>query len=269
MATGTLILHKGARLVEREVLEAVKAPEPTETWFPVTHGDVYRNATETLRNAGYRIRREQLALSANQAQFFGTLDLEGELTRGVSLAVGLRNSIDQTLPLGFCAGNRVFVCDNLSFGSELLVKRKHTRFGQDRFAEAIALAVGSLASFQVQEAAKIELFRREPLSLEQGDSVIVRAFEADLIPARALKRVIAEYHQPSHDEFLPLTRWRLLNAFTEALKPYQGTSPQESALRTISFQALLQPPTEGPPAREIVLVPQGDGRFAPEGDFLD
>jgi hypothetical protein len=33
------------------------------------------------------------------------------LCPGVSLAVGIRNSWDQSFPLGFCAGARVFVCD--------------------------------------------------------------------------------------------------------------------------------------------------------------
>lgn len=38
----------------------------------------------------------------------------------------------------------VFVCYNLAFRSELLVRRKHTRFGHTRFVEAIAQAVGTL-----------------------------------------------------------------------------------------------------------------------------
>ena len=95
----------------------------------------------------------------NEAQFFATLDLAASIGTGVALSVGIRNSIDKTLPLGFCAGNRVFVCDNLSFSAELLVNRKHTVNGGARFREAIALAAGRLRVFRASEAARVGLMQ--------------------------------------------------------------------------------------------------------------
>src|SRR4051812_22884309 len=70
-----------------------------------------------------------IRLSRGDARLFATVDLGSPLATGVTLAVGIRNSFDKSLPLGFVAGNRVFVCDNLAFRSDLSVKRKHTRFG--------------------------------------------------------------------------------------------------------------------------------------------
>jgi hypothetical protein len=62
--------------------------------------------------------------------------------------VGVRNSVDKSFPLGFCAGARVFICDNLAFRSELLVKRPHTINGERRFNQAIAEAVSQLSSLR-------------------------------------------------------------------------------------------------------------------------
>ena len=113
-------------------------------------------SARSLHGAGFEIRRLRFAVARRDARMFATMDLETSLARGVSLAVGIRNSTDKSLPLGFCAGSRVFVCDNLAFRSELLVHRKHTRFGEERFQEEICEAVTALDQFRVAEAARIE-----------------------------------------------------------------------------------------------------------------
>ena len=50
-------------------------------------------------------------MSRGDSQFFGTIDLESPIVEGVSLAVGVRNSIDKSLPIAFAAGERIFICD--------------------------------------------------------------------------------------------------------------------------------------------------------------
>jgi hypothetical protein len=110
MASSTLMLHCGARRVSRDELAAVPTPAPTATWFPVPHLSVLDTTIERLAEAGYRVRKTDLALNREGRQFFGTLDLDTPLVNGVTLAVGIRNSCDKSFPLGFAAGNRVFVC---------------------------------------------------------------------------------------------------------------------------------------------------------------
>ena len=73
------------------------------------------------------------------SRFFGTLDLASPLAERTSLCVGIRNSTDQSFPLGFVAGSRVFVCDNLAFRSELMVRRKHTLHGERDFVRKMKL----------------------------------------------------------------------------------------------------------------------------------
>ena len=52
--------------------------------------------------------------------------------------------------------------------------------------------------------------------------------------------------QPSHADFGPRTRWSLVNAFTEVLRPDCRSNPQAFAGRTSRLSALLEPPDEGP-----------------------
>jgi hypothetical protein len=123
MATSSLCLHRGAIEVDRHMLSTFEAPPPSGRWYPLKHSHVVQKVCDTLEASGYQIARERIAVVRDGHRMFGTLDLSATLVSGVTLAVGIRNSTDKSFPLGFCAGNRVFVCDNLSFRSELLVKR--------------------------------------------------------------------------------------------------------------------------------------------------
>jgi hypothetical protein len=236
-----IVLHRGARPATRDQIAAVPVPEPTDTWFPVGHGVVLDTVVETLEASQYRVERTQLALARDERQFFGTLDLRSEIGNGATLAVGVRNSINKSLPIGFCAGSRVFVCDNLSFQSELLVSRKHTRFGGERFREAIAHAVGKLAQFREAEAGRITVFMNTEIDDVHAESLILRAYEQKVISHLQLPDVLKEWRQPQHTEFEPRTAWSLFNAFTEALKPIGRSSPQMFSDRTIRLHGLLLP----------------------------
>ena len=57
--------------------------------------------------------------------------------------------------MGFCAGSRVFVCDNLAFRSDLMVRRKHSTNGVAHFSADIATAVMQLRPFKDAETAAI------------------------------------------------------------------------------------------------------------------
>src|SRR4051812_32640152 len=102
-----LVLHRGARIVQPDELVTVEAPPPTDTWFPLKHGIVLNRVTETLTASGYEIQKQSLALSADNQRFFATLDLQANVMEGVNLSIGIRNSTDKSLPIGFCAGERI------------------------------------------------------------------------------------------------------------------------------------------------------------------
>lgn len=239
MAEARLMLHCGARQVERQELAKVSTPPATATWFPVAHSTVIDTVEQSLTNAGLAIRKTDYGLSRNDGRMFATMSLESELVPGVSLAVGIRNSIDKSFPLGFCAGNRVFCCDNLAFRSDLLVKRKHTRNGHVRFTEAIAAAVVTLDQFRQHEAKRIQAFQFADITDERAESLMLKSFEAGIVSHRALPKVIEEWRKPSFDDFTGKNLWSLLNAFTHVLNARARTNPQQHAGITMRLGGLL------------------------------
>lgn len=241
MADSNLVLHRGAKPVTPEELERYAAPPPEGRWVPLAHGRVLDVVTRTLGEAGYAVERQKLGVLRDGSRFFGTLDLKSPVAEGVSLAVGVRNSVDKSFPLGFCAGSRVFVCDNLAFSSELLVRRKHTLHGERDFVRRIAEAVGSLPAFQEQEALRIERMRNAELDDDRADALILRGFERGMVQHRELAKVLQQWRNPPFEEFRPRTAWALLNAFTGAMKGRGEKQPQSYAVQTMRLYALLDP----------------------------
>jgi hypothetical protein len=251
MAQSQLVLHCGAREASREDLAKVLTPAATATWFPVPHATVIDTVEQSLVAAGLEVRKARFGLSRGDSRMFGTLDLGTPLVSGVSLAVGVRNSLDKSFPLGFVAGSRTFVCDNLAFRSELLVKRKHTRFGQERFREAICQAVQSLGQFRQAEAERIRLFQLKDIDDTRAESLILRAYERGVVSHRQLPGVLKHWRTPEFEEFADRTVWSLFNAFTSALAPVGRSNPQRYCGLTMSLQGLLGEAAGLPAAPEV------------------
>ncbi len=239
MATSHLNLHSGGQLVTVDELRAVPTPPPEGRWRPISHLSFLERVTTTLTEAGYEIREQKLALHRNGARFFGTLDLATSLGEGVSLCCGIRSSHDKSYPLGWACGSRIHVCSNLAFSGELMVKHKHSTFGEQRFAEAMARAIVSLGQFKQIEAQRIERMRKEEVTADQADALILRSFDRGIISAPQLPKVIKEWREPAHEEFKPRTRFNLLQAFTSAIGDRVNSNPQRYVLTTMRLNSLL------------------------------
>jgi Domain of unknown function (DUF932) len=244
--TTALVLHKGGRLCDFDELSQLPTPPPEGRWHPVSHARVVEVVTETLTASGFEVHDRRLAIAREGKRFFGTLILKTPLTpqKSVSLAVGIRNSVDKSFPLGFCAGHAVFVCDNLAFRSELLVRRRHTRFGESRFQTAIGDAVQQLGVFQQAEETRIARLMGTDLTDDQALAFFVRAMEKGIIAPPLLPKLLAEWRVPAHDYGTQdrRTAWRLLNCFTTVLGPRAVKAPQQYASQTIRLNALLPQP---------------------------
>jgi hypothetical protein len=241
MATSVLNLHSGGEEVTKERLLSLPLPDPTDTWFPISHHEVVTNVERTLQEAGFQITASKYALSHENHRFFGTLDLTTKITDGITLAVGVRNSTDKSFPIGWCCGTRVFVCSNLSFTSEIVVSKKHTRFGRDRYLEGISIAVQGLEQYRANSADWISRLSQWNLSEDRANSLILQAYEKDLVGARQLPQVIQEWRNPSFEEYQPRTGWSLWNAFTTVFgRTTMAKNPAQAAHATIRLQGLLK-----------------------------
>jgi hypothetical protein len=243
-ATANLILHRGARLVEENELRGVKTPPPEGRWYPIPHIEVLERVRSTLDEAGFAISNQQIALSANNARFFGTLTLTSAVAENVHLAIGVRSSFDRTFPLACIGGNKTVVCDNLLFRSDLLsVKRKHSINGALNFQNDIAGAIQKLGHFQIIEQERIASMVNRELSDMEADSLILKAFERGIVSAPYLPRIIREWREPQFEEFKPRTAWSLISCFTTILGERARTNPSQYAIQTMRLNSFIDKST--------------------------
>lgn len=243
MSQGTLILHRGGAIATREQVAEVEAPSATDTWHPVPHIQVLEKVETLLYDAGYSINREQLSLAGNGAKFFGVIDLESRISEGVSLAIGLRNSIDKSFPYGIAGGTRTFVCDNLALTGdwdELTISRKHTRHGNQRFAEALANGIGKLSQYRDMESKRIEILRATDVSDDMAYSLFMRAYERNLLSDRVIRDCLKQWNEPDFD-WGDKTLYRLYNAMNTPLQSKAASNPRAFAYQTMKLMELIAP----------------------------
>lgn len=252
MTNSTLCLHAGGTEVTRDQLMVLPEVVGTDTWFPTPHGQVLETVENTLQEAGFAIAIARYAVAKDNARFFATLDLTSQLVDGVSLAVGIRNSVDKSFPIGLTAGSRVFVCDNLAFNSDIYVAKRHTRFGKDRFDEGIAKSMTILAQYQKIEQNRIEHYQSAELSDMQACATILYAYEQGIISTPMIEGTIKEWREPSHVEFAPRTAWSVFNCMTEVLKPRQS-QPSKFAKLTMSLYGLIDK-ISGYQAKPVIAI---------------
>jgi hypothetical protein len=121
----------------------------------------------------------------------------------------------------------------------MVVKRKHTRFGHERFGEAIIQAIKNLVQFRAHEAERIKRLQQADIDDRFAESLMLRAYERQLVSHRALPGVIREWRSPSFEEFQDRTAWSLLQAFTTILADRQKSNPQAHAALTMRLGGLF------------------------------
>jgi hypothetical protein len=232
---GTLCIHAGAELVEPEALINVETPEPTGTWTPIAHHALVDSVRGALATNGAEIVKEEHALYKDGLRYFGLLHLSGN-DDGGNTVIGIRNSHDKTFPAGLSLGNRVFVCDNLSFSGDVTVARKHTRFIGRDLDRLIYAAVGKLSDLRVKQTIRFAAYKDRIIGDPEAHDLIIRAVMAHVISGETVPKVVNAWRQPTHDEFQPRNVWSLFNGFTEILK---GFNPQTIVKRTMTLHGLL------------------------------
>ena len=106
-------------------LQQAFTPEATRSHVPIPHHGLVDLVRYALTYHGHEVTEEHHGLTADGMRYFGIFSLKSKYGDYTD-TVGLRNSHDKRFPIGISMCARVFVCDNLSFMGEHVIKRKHT-----------------------------------------------------------------------------------------------------------------------------------------------
>src|SRR3954451_7572170 len=121
----TLMLHRGATAIDYAGLRELGTPDPTASHVPIPHFRVVDLVKTAVGMYGHEVVAEHHGDTEDSPGYLCLLELKSPYP-GYAETVGLRNSHDKSFPVGIGFGSRVFICDNLAFVADTVIKRKHT-----------------------------------------------------------------------------------------------------------------------------------------------
>ena len=226
-----LMLHCGGKEVEEAALQTVKTPDPTDTFTPIDHYELFDATKTSLEVSGFQVVNQVHALARNEARYFGLMEISSPHD-DYSTIVGLRNSHDQSFAASLVLGSGVFVCDNLCFSGEVKVARKHTRFINRDLPQLLHKAMGALTDLEVNQVARIAAYKDCSLSPSEADHLLMEFLRTRVIPPTKTLKIFNEYKNPRHPEQQEFKNsvWGLFNAVTEHTKGSLSDAPRRGQL---------------------------------------
>ena len=225
-------------IVTREELATVRTPDATESFTPIAHSFLVDQTLEALDRAGYSVTEEKHALGRFGQRYFGGFQIAGPDINSSErkLVLGLRNSHDRTFAASICVGNRMIVCENLCFSSDIKLARRHTTNILRDIPRVLSEAIGRLLSHWTDMETRINRYQQTEIGFNDACALAVQLAESKALPARDVYPVTQEFKAPRHPEFNTPTLWNLYNAVTENLK---GSDLTKLPARTMVMQSLF------------------------------
>ena len=216
-----LVLHCGARAVGREFLSQIPCPPATESWHPIPHITLVQQIERALVASKMRILTEAYGVTEDNARMFGLLQIaRADIPENTEHAyvIGVRGAHDKTLSRGLAVGASVFVCDNMSFSSEIVMHRKSTKNILRDLPIMVDTAIGQLYSRWNDQEKRIECYKNTGVADKDAAHMLIE-MAGDVFPEQKLTDIYREFKAPRHAEFTKGTLWAMFNAVTEFLKP--------------------------------------------------
>jgi hypothetical protein len=221
----TLMLHVNAAPVDYDGLRQLTTPQPTLTHVPIPHFRLVDLLKTTLGMYGHEVTAENHGVTQDGMRYFGLISLRSSYT-GYEDTVGLRNSHDRSFPVGIGFGSRVFVCDNMAFMADNVIKRKHTANLKRDLPGIVSELIEPLALHREAQAATIRKYRTVELTNQQADHVILDLYRECVINIQRVPDVMAQWEHPTFPDLDDRNAWRLFNAVTFALNGRVIENPQ-------------------------------------------
>ena len=219
----TLMLHAGGEALDYAALRALPTPTATETHVPIPHHSVVDMVKYSLGFFGHELLEEHHATTPDGMNYFGVLSLRSPYGDYTDM-VGLRNSHKKQFPIGIAIGSRVFVCDNLAFNADHVIKRKHTANAKRDLPGLVAEVIEPLGEARKAQALTFERYKALPLPDELADQGIMSMYRRGVINLTRIGDVLKAYEEPPYD-WGNKTPWRLFNAATFALTGRVAENP--------------------------------------------
>ena len=171
----SLMLHRGAEEIPFAELQEAPTPQATKTHVPIAHHSLVSHVRYALGMHGHEVTEEHHGVTPDGMRYFGLLILKSKYGDYTD-TVGLRNSHDKRFPVGIAMGARVFVCDNLSFLGDHVIRRKHTPNLKRELPGLVMEVVEPLTEARKAQQIIFDRYKRTELNPVLADSTIMEMY---------------------------------------------------------------------------------------------
>ena len=214
--------------VSRDQLATLETPKKLGARHYPTRHDVFTNTIEDSFNAmGYKLDNWKFQLSSKSDKMFTEFSIQSGDNRfqtdSWQLVGAAINTHNQSMSTRILFGDETFVCSNLQFNAEFMIKRKSTRDGLQDLkhliwdnAEQIPVVFSQLL------ADKQRLADHDMSSSTQVNDTLVRMAKAGHTTWQSIPHILKHWEEPEHPEFQDRNGLVFFNAFTSN---WRGSNP--------------------------------------------
>lgn len=267
----TLMMHTdGAFEATREQVLTVPTPDPTPTYSPVSYQRIIRLIERRLEQHGVTVVSEKWGLKAEGNELFGvlTLNIKGSMGElGSGFMIGVRASHNKRMSVSLCAGETVFVCDNMMFAGAINFSRKHVGEINEELPVRIAALVDEALASRGTQAKTWDQLRNINLNPSVTVGVIIPRLDGEdfIWPAQCVEmpgktaarqllltakakgiltgkqelQVAEEFHKPRFPEFRGLNGFNLIQAVTTCARHEKGWNADQIFSAPVKMTELI------------------------------
>ena len=216
--------------VEREELATLDNPVSLGSRHYPTRHDIFTNTVENSFEAmGFELANWRFQLSSDKAKMFAMFNIQSGDQRFTTdswhLTGAVINTTNQSMSTRVLFGDETFVCTNLQFSAEFMIKRKSTQDGLQDLKHLIWDNAMKIPETFATIAERKKLMHNFDLSSDaQVNDILVRMAKKGHTTWQSIPHVLKHWEEPEHNEFKDRNGLSLFNAFTSE---WRGTNPFE------------------------------------------
>jgi len=194
----------------------------TRSHKPVPFSQGIDLVQDVAESHGFRFGEEQYVLARNDTQLFGLIEIVNFTSDESKICLGIRSALNKSLSWQACLGEALSICTNLDLFGSVVLKRKQTTFIMNDLRAMLSNFMGGVTRSIADRAAQVTRYKQAQLKDATANHTIIQMLRTGIINTQRVEKVVNEYYEPSHVEFLneegERTNWTLFNAATEAFK---------------------------------------------------
>lgn len=201
---------------------------------PVPFFETVDLVTNTLNLQGFNVIKEEFVCNRERTRMFGVMAvspdrtvLEGEyIPKDAEFVIGLRRSVDESIPAGIVLGSRVFCCSNLAFSGEVKLQTRQTTHIRARMPGMVSAAIQQLPQMMQHEVKRIERMKDTRMTRPDQQLMMVELYKRGALNPQQLGKAVDELDLPSFDTHAEYQdrMFFAFNAATQAFKHGKGSS---------------------------------------------